>query len=233
MPVPKTNLFLESLSAPERAECLAGSQAVPLPIRTPLQSAEQQPRYAYFLTAGIASVVVGLAEGGSAETALIGNEGLTGAFSLLGPAAPPTDCFMQIAGEGYRMPLTELKKLFLRSEALRSRVLECVQQQGMTTFQIAGCNKLHDAESRLARWFLMINDRTQETSFQLTQEFLAQMLGTRRTTVALVAGTLQRAGLIEYSRGRVTILSRETLETAACECYGVTRRLLRSLYTQG
>ncbi len=213
-----------------RSQILALSKEIPLPVRTSLQAPEEQPLYAYFPTAGIASVVVTLAEGGTAETALIGLEGVTSALSLLGSSIPSTECFMQVAGSAYRIPFGALRTLFLQSEDIRTRILECVQQQSMTTHQIAVCNKLHDAEARLARWLLMVYDRTQETSFQLTQEFLSEMLGTRRTTVALVAGTLQRAGFIEYRRGRVFIRSVEDLETAACDCYAVTKRLLRDLY---
>ena len=137
---------------------------------------------------------------------------------------------MQVAGSGWQIPLPALRELFLHSEEIRSRILQCIQQQALTTTQVAACNTAHEAESRLARWLLMVQDRTQEDTFQLTQDFLAQMLGARRTTVALAAGTLQHSGFIEYSRGRVTILSRENLKTAACDCYEVTYRLLQHLY---
>lgn len=227
----RSNRLLDALSCDCREAILAVSNEMDLPIRASLQSQEAIPKYAYFITSGIASVVVGLAEGGSAETALIGREGLTGAMSLLGNALPSTECFIQVPASAYRIPLTALKDLFMSSEEIRSRILEFVQEQSMTTSQIAGCNKLHDAEARLARWLLMVQDRTQEDSFLLTQEFLAEMLGTRRTTVALVAGTLQRGGFIEYSRGKITIKSRRDLQTVACDCYPVTQRLLDGLYS--
>ena len=230
MPASKTNHLLEALSQGSREAILSVSEHMDLPIRASLQSKEEIPKYAYFITSGIASVVVGLAEGGSAETALIGREGLTGAMSLLGSALPSTECFIQVAASAYRLPLKTLKDLFMSSEEIRSRILEFVQQQSMTTSQIAGCNKLHDAEARLARWLLMVQDRTQADTFSLTQEFLSEMLGTRRTTVALVAGTLQRGGFIEYTRGKVTIHSRQNLQTVACDCYPVTLRLLNDLY---
>ena len=230
MPEATQNRLLEVLSAEARATILALSKEMALPIRTSLQSFEEVPRYAYFLNSGIASVVVNLVEGATSETGLIGAEGVAGAYSLLGSSAPATSCFMQVAGSGYRIPLPALRDLFLQSVEVRTRILECVQQQTMTTNQIAACNVAHEAEPRLARWLLMVHDRTRLDSFQLTQEFLAEMLGARRTTVALAAGSLQRSGFIEYSRGKVTIRSREELETAACDCYGVTRRLLLSLY---
>ncbi len=184
----------------------------------------------YFITSGVASVVVGHFEGSSSETALIGREGMTGALSLLGTSVPTAECFMQVAGSGYQVPTKAIRDLFLQSTETRTRILECVQQQAMTTTQVAACNAAHEAEPRLARWLLMVQDRTEEDAFQLTQEFLAQMLGARRTTVAIAAGVLQHSGFIEYSRGNVRILSRENLKTAACDCYEVTHRLLQNLY---
>jgi CRP-like cAMP-binding protein len=227
----KTNALLRALSRASREQILSLSKEVPLPVRTELQPPEEPPRYIHFLTSGVASVVVTLAEGGSAETALIGREGMTSGYALLGRSNSPTECFMQVAGSGYRMEFDQARELFRQSEEIRTRILQCVQQQALVTSQVAACNKLHDAEARLARWLLMVSDRTGEDSFQLTQEFIAQMLGTRRTTVALVAGTLQRSGFIEYTRGKVTIRSREHLMTAACECYEVTRRLMTEMYT--
>jgi CRP-like cAMP-binding protein len=155
---------------------------------------------------------------------------MAGGYALLGRSNSPIECFMQVAGSGYRMDFDQAREVFRQSEEIRTRILQCVQQQALVTSQVAACNKLHDAEARLARWLLMVSDRTGEESFQLTQEFIAQMLGTRRTTVALVAGTLQRSGFIEYTRGKVTIRSREHLMTAACECYEVTRRLMTGMY---
>ncbi len=231
MSAPRNNLLLESLSPESRSAILSQSKELELPTRFSLQAQEEQPRFAYFLTAGVASVVVAHFEGASTETALVGREGVAGALSLLGPSSPTAECFMQVPGCGYKAPLSVLRDLFMSSAEIRTRILQCVQQQALTTMQIAGCNAVHEAEPRLARWLLMAQDRTQEDNFQLTQDFMAQMLGARRTTVALAAGTLQRAGLIEYSRGRVKILSRENLRTAACDCYAVTERLLQNLYS--
>lgn len=226
----RANLLLESLSSESRDAILSRSKEVELNTRASLQAQEEQPRHAYFLTAGVASVVVGHFEGSSSETALIGREGLTGALSLLGSSVPTAECFMQVVGSAYQIPFQALRELFLESAEIRTRILQCIQQQAMTTTQIAACNVTHEAEPRLARWLLMIQDRTDEDTFQLTQDFIAQMLGARRTTVALAAGVLQRSGFIEYNRGRVVILSREALQTAACDCYDVTRRLLLNLY---
>ena len=227
---PRTNRFLESLSSASRHRLLATSKEVDLPIRTPLEEQENAPKYAYFMTSGIASVVIYLADGGSAEVAVIGREGFTGALSLLGPATPLSHCFVQMDGTAYRIPFADVKAAFLESQEIRSRTLEFIQQQTLTMSQIAACNKLHEAEARLSRWLLMVQDRVEDDVLHLTQDFLAQMLGSRRPTVALAAGALQRAGFIEYRRGKVRILSREDLMTAACDCYGITQPLVRDLY---
>ena len=126
--------------------------------------------------------------------------------------------------------MMEMRKLFAESTELRNCILESVQQQSLTLNQIAACNKLHHASERLARWLLTASDYTESDTVHLTQESLAAMLGTRRTTVALVAGSLQRSGLIRYRRGVVEILDREALTEAACNCYGIAARLVNQLY---
>jgi len=224
------NLLLDSLSEDLQTSILDMGKQVLLPLQMMLHEQSQMPQYAYFLTSGIASVVVTMPEGGTAEVALIGREGLVGVMHILGPTPLPAQCFIQMEASGLRVRLEDLRTKFQESAELRKAVLEFVQQQTVTTGQIAACNKLHDAESRLARWLLMTRDRADGDTMHITQEFLADMLGTRRTTVTLVAGSLQRRGLIEYRRGKVKIVSRETLEQAACDCYRVTKDALDKLY---
>ncbi len=207
-----------------------GSSTVGLPLRTVLYSPEQRPEFAYFLTAGIASIVSTTDEGDTAEVGVIGRDGLVGALHLLGPAVVSTSAFMQIEGEGIKVPLDHLQSLFNSSEEIRRRVLEFVQEQTLTVSQVAACNRLHDVEARLARWLLMARDRNDSDVLKLTQEFLGMMLASRRTTVTLVAGTLQRLGLIEYSRGKVKICDPVGLEQLACDCYQITKALQARLY---
>ena len=195
-----------------------------------LYKADEVPEFAYFITSGMASVVARSKDGGTAEVAVIGNEGMVGGLHLLGPAPISTEAFIQLDGTGLRIPLIELRKAFRSSEEIRDRILECIQEQALCVSQIAGCNRLHEAEARLARWLLMAQDRTQSVQLDFTQEFLAMMLGAQRTTVTLVAGGLQRSGLIDYKRGQVKILNRESLEEAACDCYQITKRLHTNLY---
>lgn len=226
-----TNKLLDALSPASRELILGSSRLVDLPVRTVLLQADEPPQYFYFPIAGIASVVVELEEGGVAEAAIIGREGAVGGMHLLGPALSQTRCFMQMGGAGYRIRFSLMKKLFLESEEIRSRILELVQQQSLTVSQLAACNKLHEAEPRLARWMLMVRDRVQQDTLHLTQEFLAEMLGTQRVTVVMAAGALQRSG-ITYRRGKITILSVEQLEDAACDCYKVAHKLFTGLYQQ-
>jgi CRP-like cAMP-binding protein len=232
MPLTTENLLLSSLDAANRDLLLAQSTAVELPLRSSLYEAEQTPKFAYFMTSGIASVVTTMAEGGSAEVVVIGREGLVGSLHLLGTAPVQTRCFIQLTGTAVKIPLSDLREAFRSSEQIRDRILEFVQQQTLCISQIAGCNRLHGAEERLARWLLMVHDRTDSDVLNLTQEFLAEMLGAQRTTVTMVAGVLQESGLIEYRRGHVKIKSRERLEEAACDCYQVAKRLYIGLYAK-
>ena len=224
------NLFLNSLSEQSRSLILSKASYVALPLRTSLYKPEETPGFAYFLTSGITSLVTSSAQGDTAEVGIVGREGLIGAMHILGPARVSTDCFIQIEAAGYKLPLAELRSAFRSSPEIHARVLEFVQYQGIGLAQVAGCHRLHEAEERLARWLLMAQDRTQTEELGLTQDFLAMMLGARRTTVTMVAGALQRSGLIEYHRGKVKILHRENLEAAACECYGTLKELTEELY---
>jgi CRP-like cAMP-binding protein len=226
----RENLFLSALDGESRKYLLDRSMPVELPLRTVLYEAERIPSFAFFITSGIASVVTTMADGESAEVGVIGIEGIVGTTQLLGPAPDQTTCFMQLEGSGLRIPLSDLREAFSFSEKTRGRVLEFVQHQVLSTSQITACNRLHGAEQRLARWLLMVRDRLDSDVLDLTQEFLAEMLGAQRTTVTMVAGALQRSGLIEYRRGHVRIVSRENLEDAACGCYQVTKRLFAGLY---
>ena len=226
-----SNRLLDSLS-PEANQLLrAHALQVDLGLRASLYEAEQTPAYAYFMTSGMASIVTAMEDGSTAEVGIVGREGLIGGMHIIGPAKVYTTAFIQLEGSALRIPLQHLRHAFRSSEEIRDRILEFYQEQTLTVSQIAGCNRLHEADERLARWLLMAADRTGSENLNFTQEFLAMMLGSRRTTVTLTAGALQRAGLIEYSRGRVRILNRENLESAACDCYRITKSLLTNLYT--
>jgi CRP-like cAMP-binding protein len=224
------NLFLESLSRESRDSLVRLCAEVDLPLRKSLYEPGIVPQYAYFMTSGIASVVAMMENGGMAEVGLIGREGVVGSFHLLGPAKVSTSCFIQLEATALRIRFADLLNSFRTNEEVRERLLEFVQEQAVSLSQLAGCNRLHDNEERLARWLLTAQDRTNTDTLHFTQEFLAMMLGARRTTVTLIAGVLQRQGLIKYQRGRVKILDRAELEAASCDCYQITKELYASLY---
>ena len=152
---------------------------------------------------------------------------------LVGYHSSPTRLITQGDGTAYRCDADTLRQLVQQCPGLEKQLHRFAHRLAMQTTQIAACNRLHDVVERLARWILMSHDRILEDNLPLTQEFLGQMLGTRRSSVTVAAGALQKAGLISYTRGSVKILSRKKLEDAACECYGIVQRQLTAWETEG
>ncbi|MEK6397910.1 MAG: Crp/Fnr family transcriptional regulator [Terriglobus sp.] len=223
------NHMLDGFSHSLQSRLLTHAERVTLPQHRILCESGETPRYVYFLTRGLCSVVVTMQSGGSAEVSMCGKEGLVCAHSLLGAQPSPAASFMQITGEGFRIPHRVAEALFAESEEFRTHVMAWIQMSIYVSLQTSACGLLHEAEQRLARWLLMSSDRTESDTLPLTQEFLAEMLGTQRTTVAVVAGELRRKGLIDYVRGNVTILDRKGLSHAACECYNVSQQAILQL----
>ncbi len=184
--------------------------------------------FAYFLNSGLASVLSVLSEGKSVEVGLTGKEGFVGLPLVVGLRTSPTRTVIQIEGAGFRVSPAGLMKILDRSETLEQRLQRYVQVLSMQASQVAACNRIHEVDERLARWLLMCQDRINSDTVPLTQEVLAHMLGARRSSVTVAAGTLQKAGLITYKRGNVKIESRENLKDAACECYEAMRRQSRN-----
>jgi CRP-like cAMP-binding protein len=229
---PLSNRLFELLPASERDALAKHLEAVPLPVNTVLFEAEETPEYIYLMTSGIASVVTAMAGGNAVEVGLVGREGIPGSVYLLGAQLGSARCFMQIGGSAMRMEFRRFEQAFLQIPELHRRVLQFVQYESLILGQLSACNRVHEVEERLARWLLMVEDRYGLSELPLTQEFLSEMLGTRRSTVTVVAGTLQRGGLIEYYRGHIKILDRDRLEDAGCECYPTTRKLFENLYRE-
>ena len=225
---PLSNVILNALPPASHA-FRSKLTAVSLPVGTSIYEPHEAPKFAHFLTSGIASVVTTMNDGGSAETGMWASEGLVECMHIGDGTRVPSRCFMQIGGTALRIPFADLEKELDSSHALRSSIQHSIQKQALILGQLVACNRLHEVEERLARWLLMLQDRIHDSEFHITQEFLAEMLGSRRTTVTMAAGALQRIGLIEYQRGHVHILDRERLEAAACECYPVIRRLTNGL----
>jgi CRP-like cAMP-binding protein len=225
-----SNRLIDTLPPRQREVLLSRLQPVSLPVGTVLYPTGERPKYAHFMTSGVASVVTFMSNGVGAEVGLIGREGLVEGINMIGPANAPTTAFIQVDGTALRMPLHELQADLFKPSSSLDRVLEFVQCHSFILSQLAACHGLHEIVERLARWLLMVRDRVEGDSFYLTQEFLAQMLGTRRTSVTEAAGHLQKQELIEYTRGHIRVLNAAGLEYAACECYPVVRDLASRLY---
>ena len=197
---------------------------VALTYRQSLYRANKAIEYVYFIESGVGSLVNTMTNGEAAEVGTIGNEGLVGLPLLLGDDRAPTSVYVQVPGSGLRMKAAAFRKELARSATLRSVMHLYAHAFFNQVAQSAACNHFHSLEQRCSRWLLMTHDRMHSDSFLLTQEFLAMMLGVQRTGVTAAAGGLQRAGLIRYTRGNVTILDRRGLERRSCECYGVSKR---------
>lgn len=201
----------------------------PVTLKVRTQLLDGHAEHAYFLERGLASVVLTLANGATVEVGVVGIDGVVGLPALLGAEKMPGETFIQVEGSGYRIDVELLKAEFEREGQLRSHLQRYLLANLIQSAQYAACNRLHGISERLARWILTCHDRIQSDRMLLTHEFLGQMLGSPRTTVTLAAGALHQAGLIDYSRGLVTIKSRPKLELAACECYAVVRNEYRRL----
>ncbi len=196
-------------------------EPIDLPQYFVLHEPGEKIRYAHFLNAGMTSLVVVSKEGHSVEVGIVGREGMVGLPLTAGMQWSYFRAIMQITGSGVKIPAEILERLLPSTPVLRRQLTRYAMMHAMQVGQIAACNRLHDLDKRLARWLLMCQDRIDSESLHLTHEFLAQMLGSGRPSVSLAAAVLERAGLIENLRGRMKILNRKQLETAACECYGV------------
>jgi FixJ family two-component response regulator/CRP-like cAMP-binding protein len=210
------------LNLPDAELKLIFPRLVFLPLRTldVLNEAGEAIEYGYFLNRGVASILNVMKDGKSVEIGLSGNEGFIGVPLLVGFESSPNRVTMQVEGNGFRIGGTELVLALRRCPTLQSRLHRYAQIVGLQSGQLAACNRLHLVEQRLARWLLMCQDRTSSALVPLTQELFAYLLGTNRSSITVAAGILQRAALISYISGRVTILNRVGLESAACECYG-------------
>lgn len=225
-----TNRLLEALPPACRQRILDAATFVDLAVGRKLYTRDERPRFLYLLTAGMASVVFTSKNGTGIELATLGNEGLVGWGFLFGPALDATDCSIQVNGAGYRVPLASVQREFDTAPETRQRILNYARHQSATAFQLSACNRLHRAEARFARWLLMVGDRLGNDDLAMTQEFMAMMLGTRRTTLAEVCAALGRAGALTGRRGGVRIADRAVLEHHACECYGILRERFDALY---
>jgi CRP-like cAMP-binding protein len=221
------NEILLGLAGTEGEALFSKLELVRLKVHHLLHEAGDALKSIYFCNSGMISILSVFPDGKSVEVGLVGKEGVVGIPQLVGFRTAPTRAISQIDATAFRVD-GEALITFLR----KSPLLEQSLQRYSLTFtmeitQIAACNRLHDVEERLARWLLMCADRVNSNELPLTQEFLAQMLGTRRSSVTVAAGILQKAGIIAYNRGDVKIVDRRKLEAATCECYGLMQQQIR------
>ncbi len=221
---PPANRLLSLLSPGDYARLRPHLHRIPLEYRQSLYRAHKPLEWVYFIETGVGSLVNTMANGQASEVGTIGNEGVVGLPLVLGDDRAPTSVYIQVPGVGLQMKATLFKKELARSASMRAVMLHYAHAFFNQVAQSAACNQFHSIEQRCCRWMLMTHDRMQSDQFLLTQEFLAMMLGVQRTGVTVAAGGLQRAGLIRYSRGNVTIIDRRGLLRHSCECYGVSKK---------
>ncbi len=192
--------------------------------RQVLHDAGDTLKSAYFCNTGLISMLAVLSDGKTVEVGLVGKEGMIGLPLIAGFRTSATRAVVQIEGAALRIDSEALAAALRQCPVLERKLQQFSQIMAMQATQIAACNRLHEVEERLARWLLMSADRVGSSSLGLTQEVMGQMLGTRRSSVTVAAGILQKAGLIAYTRGDVKIVQRAKLEQAACECYRLMRQ---------
>lgn len=231
---PSANRLLNSLPSEDYRRIQPLLEAMPLDLKHVLYKPGDIVEHVYFPGGGFVSVVTVLANGGMVEVATIGSEGIVGVSAMAAGYREPTLTMVQMETDAcHRMPAAAFRREIDRHGALHDVVSRFAQTLIGVTMQSTACNATHRIEQRLARWLLTAHDRVGKDQFPLTQEFVAMMLGAARPTVTIVAGTLQRAGLITYRRGLISILNREQLEEASCECYRVTADLLARISGNG
>ena len=228
------NRLLAALPDAEYQRLIPHLNHVSLPFKQVLHEAGEPLEYVYFPHRAIVSLLSTMADGSMIEVGLVGNDGVVGIPAAFGDNIATTMAIVQAPDSGMRMKASVLKSEFVRGGVLQSLLLRYMQAQYAFVTQSAACNRLHYLEGRLARWLLLVYDRIGANELPMTHEFLSQMLGVRRAGVTEAANALQKAGLIRYTRGKVTILNREDLEAASCECYEIIKgEYVRLLGTDG
>jgi CRP-like cAMP-binding protein len=226
MPVahnPLQNHLLAALPAPEFDRLQPHLKLIPMPLGEALYESGSVLRHVYFPVDSIVSLLYVMADGASAEIAVVGNEGVIGISLFMGGETTPSRAVVQSSGHAYRLEGALLKEEFLRAGPMQHLLLRYTQALLTQMAQTAVCNRHHSLDQQLCRWLLLSLDRLASNELVMTQELIANMLGVRREGVTEAAGKLQAAGLIQYSRGRITVLDRTGLEARTCECYLVVK----------
>jgi len=222
-PDPKKNQLLAVLPDAEWERWMPHLEAVEMPLGKVLYESGSKLSYVYFPTTAIVSLLCLLENGTSAEIAIVGNDGIVGFSLFMGGETTPSRAVVQSAGLGYRLGAITMKEEFSRAGPVQHLMLRYTQALITQMTQTAVCNRHHTLDQQLCRWLLLSLDRLHGNELVMTQELIANMLGVRREGVTEAALRLQTAGLIRYSRGRITILNRHGLEKRTCECYAVVK----------
>ena len=233
--VASENRLLAALSADAFARVNPLLDVMPMKLKAVLHKPGDRVEHVYFPGGGFCSVLTVMADGNMVEVATIGREGFVGMSAVVNGGEPDPSLTMVQAESGvcYRFPIDAFEAELDRRGEFRTLIRRYAQALVGVVMQSTACNAVHSVEQRLARWLLMAHDRVERDEFPLTQEFAAMMLGATRPTVTVVAGILQRADLIAYQRGRITVVDRRGLEHASCECYGIATALLESVMVAG
>ena len=220
---PKANQLLAALPAAEWKRWFPQLEKVEMPLGEVLYESGTTLSHVYFPTTSIVSLLYVMENGASAEIAVVGNEGIVGISLFMGGESTPSRAVVQSAGVGFRMSSQTIKTEFTQSPVLHL-LLRYTQALITQMAQTAVCNRHHSLDQQLCRWLLLSMDRLQGNELVMTQELIANMLGVRREGVTEGALKLQKAGLIQYTRGRITVLDRPGLEERSCECYAVVKK---------
>ncbi|HEY9736587.1 MAG TPA: Crp/Fnr family transcriptional regulator [Trichocoleus sp.] len=192
---------------------------MPLAFKQSLYDNNEPISHIYFLLNAVGSLITALPDGSTIEVGTVGNEGIIGLPVFLGVSQVPGTAICQVPGNAIQMRTEFFRQVVTPDTVLFSLLLRYTQALMYQISRSAACNQLHCVEERFCRWILMTHDRVRADQFPLTQEFASQMLGVRRASVSVAASVIQKAGLIRYRRGQMTILDRAGLESAACDCY--------------
>jgi CRP-like cAMP-binding protein len=218
------NLLLSLLPDQDYGSIIKHLELISTPLHFVVFERGKPINYAYFPCSGEHSILATMEDGSTAEVGTVGYEGFSTVDLLMGSDIATETTVCQIPGEAVRMPAARFRELTADDTPLRRILMRYLQAYLNQISQSVACNSLHGLEQRFARWILMSHDRVHQNEFELTQEYIASMLGVARPSVSLAARTFQQAGLIKYNRGVISVLDRRGLEEAACECYGVIRR---------
>ena len=218
---PRANRLLKGLSDAEFARLRPALQPVRLPRPTELEAANEEVRFVYFPTSGVASIVAIDESGESVDTAMIGREGMTGLAVFLGTDQSPVRTIVQVPLTGVRMSADALREELVRGGTLVRLLQRHTQVVMITMAQLILCNRMHRLDQRAARWLLQVDDRVDERPFGVTQEFLAQMIGVQRPALSVAMRQFKDDGLVRYARGQISIADRDGLTSRSCGCINV------------